>query len=148
MATMADLLLYADAAWESPWVFHVMVALDELNVKYQLEPIQRPIAPDLKAKLETNAILGLVPTLATITSLLELLWWIALLVTTASSPTKQGLHDRFANTAVVQPEGPRSAAVTACLVIVVLGIGLLLLSVIALVVIGSQFSAVLSAAGE
>lgn len=60
---MGDLLLYADAAWESPWVFHVMVALDELNVKYQLEPIRRPIAPELKAKLEANAKLGLVPTL-------------------------------------------------------------------------------------
>lgn len=60
---MDDLLLYADAAWESPWVFHVMVALDELDVNYQLEPIRRPIAPDLKARLEANAKLGLVPTL-------------------------------------------------------------------------------------
>lgn len=60
---MPDLLLYADAAWESPWVFHVMVALDELNLPYRLEPIRRPIEPELKNQLKTNALLGLVPTL-------------------------------------------------------------------------------------
>lgn len=60
---MPDLLLYADAAWESPWVFHVMVALDELKLPYQLEPIRRPIEPTLKNQLKTNALLGLVPTL-------------------------------------------------------------------------------------
>jgi uncharacterized RDD family membrane protein YckC len=31
-----------------------------------------------------------------------LAWFIALLVTTAQSPTKQGLHDRYANTVVVK----------------------------------------------
>lgn len=60
---MADLLLYADAAWESPWVFHVMVALDELELPYKLEPIRRPIEPALRNQLKTNALLGLVPTL-------------------------------------------------------------------------------------
>src|SRR6476660_4468662 len=61
---MPDLLLYADAAWESPWVFHVMVALDELNLPYRLEPIRRPIEPELKTKLKTNALIGLIPVLA------------------------------------------------------------------------------------
>lgn len=60
---MPDLLLYADAAWESPWVFHVMVALDELELPYRLEPIRRPIEPELKNQLKTHALLGLVPTL-------------------------------------------------------------------------------------
>jgi glutathione S-transferase len=60
---MPDLLLYADAAWESPWVFHVMVALDELELPYKLEPIRRPIEPSLKNQLKTNALIGLVPTL-------------------------------------------------------------------------------------
>lgn len=35
-------------------------------------------------------------------SLAALAWFIALLVTTAQSPTKQGLHDRYANTVVVK----------------------------------------------
>ena len=34
-----------------------------------------------------------------------LAWAVALLVTTVSSPTKQGLHDRFAGSAIVQPTG-------------------------------------------
>ncbi len=37
-----------------------------------------------------------------LTSLVSLIWFIALLVTTAQSPTKQGLHDRYAHTMVVK----------------------------------------------
>lgn len=37
-----------------------------------------------------------------LTSLVSLVWFIALLVTTAQSPTKQGLHDRYAHTMVVK----------------------------------------------
>jgi uncharacterized RDD family membrane protein YckC len=37
-----------------------------------------------------------------ILNLVALVWWIALLVTTAQSPTKQGLHDRYAHTVVVK----------------------------------------------
>ena len=44
------------------------------------------------------------------------LGWIVLLVTTAASPTKQGLHDRIANSAIVQPIG-REGPVTACLIL-------------------------------
>ena len=40
--------------------------------------------------------------LGLIISLAALAWFIALLVTTAQSPTKQGLHDRYANTVVVK----------------------------------------------
>src|SRR5512143_3354548 len=68
MNTMADrtedLVLYGDASWESPWAFHVMVALDELKLKYKLEPIRRPIAPQIKDQLEEHALIGLVPALA------------------------------------------------------------------------------------
>ncbi|HUS30092.1 MAG TPA: glutathione transferase [Kofleriaceae bacterium] len=60
---MSELTLYGDAAWESPWVFHAMVALDELKVKYTLEPIRRPIADDLKGELKTKALLPFVPAL-------------------------------------------------------------------------------------
>jgi uncharacterized RDD family membrane protein YckC len=37
-----------------------------------------------------------------ILNLVAFVWWIALLVTTAQSPTKQGLHDRYAHTVVVK----------------------------------------------
>lgn len=42
------------------------------------------------------------PGLGLIISLLSLVWLIALLVTTAQSPTKQGLHDQYAHTMVVK----------------------------------------------
>jgi uncharacterized RDD family membrane protein YckC len=42
------------------------------------------------------------PGLGIIIGLAALAWFIALLVTTAQSPTKQGLHDRYANTVVVK----------------------------------------------
>lgn len=40
--------------------------------------------------------------LGLIASLVSFIWFIALLVTTAQSPTKQGLHDRYAHTMVVK----------------------------------------------
>jgi len=40
--------------------------------------------------------------LGVIIGLAALIWFIALLVTTAQSPTKQGLHDRYAHTVVVK----------------------------------------------
>jgi len=36
---MADLTLYADSSWQSPWVFHVMVTLEELKLRYKLEAL-------------------------------------------------------------------------------------------------------------
>lgn len=42
------------------------------------------------------------PLLGFLLGLLALIWVIALLVTTAQSPTKQGLHDRYAHTMVVK----------------------------------------------
>jgi uncharacterized RDD family membrane protein YckC len=42
------------------------------------------------------------PLLGLLLGLASFIWVIALLVTTAQSPTKQGLHDQFANTVVVK----------------------------------------------
>jgi glutathione S-transferase len=60
---MSELTLYADTSWQSPWVFHVMVALDELAVRYQLVPLKLPIASELRGELRANAVLGKVPCL-------------------------------------------------------------------------------------
>jgi uncharacterized RDD family membrane protein YckC len=77
-----------------------------------------------------------------------LLWSIVLLVTTAVSPTKQGLHDRFANSAIVQPVGGSSSGlVLACLLVIALIVGLLVLSIIALIFLGGQVSTILSTGG-
>jgi glutathione S-transferase len=61
---VADLTLYADQTWESPWAFHAMVALEELRVPYKLEPIHRPIAKDIADQLRDRALLPKVPCLA------------------------------------------------------------------------------------
>jgi len=61
---VADLTLYADQTWESPWAFHAMVALEELRVPYKLDPIRRPIAKPVGDQLREHALLGKVPCLA------------------------------------------------------------------------------------
>jgi hypothetical protein len=74
-------------------------------------------------------------------------WMIVLLITTATSPTKQGLHDRFANSAVVRPTNAGNTAVVACLVIVLILVALTVLSIVALIFLGSQVSDILSSVG-
>ena len=74
---------------------------------------------------------------------------IVLLITTATSPTKQGLHDRFANTALVSPSGQGASGLAkACLIIVVVLFLLFVLSIVALILLGNQVSSILSEIGE
>jgi glutathione S-transferase len=60
----SELVLFADSSWQSPWVFHVMVALEELRAEYRLEPLALPIAADRRAELQRHAVLGKVPCVA------------------------------------------------------------------------------------
>jgi uncharacterized RDD family membrane protein YckC len=76
---------------------------------------------------------------------LGLVWSLVLFITTATSPTKQGLHDRFANSAVVRPIGASNAIVWGCLILFVI---LPLLAIVALIFIGGQISSQLSMLGE
>jgi glutathione S-transferase len=59
-----DLTLYGDASWQSPWVFHVMVALEELGLKYKLETRKLPLSLDERHRLQEHGVLGKVPCLA------------------------------------------------------------------------------------
>jgi uncharacterized RDD family membrane protein YckC len=91
-------------------------------------------------------LLAFVPVLAGVAALATLAWQLILLVTTASHPQKQGLHDRFANTAMVRPVNAGSGGlIIGCIVIV---IAVALLSIVALILLGSQVSNILSAVGE
>lgn len=54
-------------------------------------------------------------TMAGIAGLAQVTWLVALLATTARSPTRQGLHDRIANTAVVRPTGASRGLAIGCL---------------------------------
>jgi glutathione S-transferase len=60
---MADLTLYGDSTWLSPWVFHALVALEELGQRYNLEPLRLPLPPRAREQLAAKAILGKVPCL-------------------------------------------------------------------------------------
>jgi hypothetical protein len=92
---------------------------------------------------------AIVSSLAGISALIELLWVIVLLITTATSPTKQGLHDRFANTALVSPSGQGASGLAkACLIIVGVLFLLSSLSIVALILLGDQVSLILSEIGE
>jgi glutathione S-transferase len=57
------LTLYAESGWVSPWVFHVMVALEEKRLPYQLELVPLPIPEADRARLRERAILPKVPVL-------------------------------------------------------------------------------------
>jgi len=81
---MSELVLYGDASWQSPWVFHVMVALEELGERYRLEALTFPIAPEMRGELQRHAVLGKVPCLAD-----GELWL------TESSAISEYLADRF-----------------------------------------------------
>jgi uncharacterized RDD family membrane protein YckC len=73
-------------------------------------------------------------------------WILVLLVSTATSPQKQGVHDRWASSVVLRPAGAGSgAAVVTCLVII-FAIGIL--PIIALILLGSQLSTILSEIGQ
>ena len=89
--------------------------------------------------------LSVIPAVAGLASLAELVLLIALLITTIASQTKQGLHDRFANSAVVEPTGQGSGAIVGCVLILIVVVVILpLLSIIALVFLGGQVSQILS----
>ena len=84
-----------------------------------------------------------------IASLASLILVIVLLITTATSPTKQGLHDRFANSAVVEPVGMGNGAIVGCIVLlVVVFLVLPLIAIIGLISVGSQVSTILSSVGS
>ena len=78
------------------------------------------------------SILALVPGIGRYIGLVTALWVLALLITTATNPLRQGLHDRWARSVVVQPApGGSGAAVIGCIVLMVL-----LFVVVPLVLVG------------
>jgi uncharacterized RDD family membrane protein YckC len=94
------------------------------------------------------SILAVAPPVAGLIGLVTFLWTLVLLFTTATSPTKQGLHDRIAGTAVVRPASAGNGLAIACLLVALVIPFLLLVSLIALVFLGSQVSDILSAVGD
>jgi glutathione S-transferase len=60
---MPALTLYAESTFMSPWVFHAMVALEEMQLPYEVEVVPLPIPADTKAELQRRSVIGKVPIL-------------------------------------------------------------------------------------
>lgn len=58
-----ELTLYVDASFVSPWVFHAMIALEEKQLAFKLEPLALPIVGPRRAVLAAKAVLAKVPLL-------------------------------------------------------------------------------------
>ena len=65
------------------------------------------------------SLLGVVPLAGSAAQLGQFVWSLVLLVTTSSSPTRQGLHDRFAKSAIVQTGPAANPWVVGCGALVV-----------------------------
>lgn len=93
------------------------------------------------------SLLGIVPWLALPASGLLLLWEVLLLASTAMSPTRQGIHDRLAGSAMVAPEGNEGPVIPCLVVAVILLVVLPILALVALVAIGTQVEQILNEVG-
>jgi uncharacterized RDD family membrane protein YckC len=87
-------------------------------------------------------ILSAIPVLAALGGLAAFIWAIVLLVSTASSGTKQGIHDRWANSAVVATGTQNTTLAWGCLIAYVVGIFLFIF--VALAALIAIFAAVYS----
>jgi uncharacterized RDD family membrane protein YckC len=90
-----------------------------------------------------------VPVVGVVSGLIQFVWDLVILGSTATSATKQGVHDRIADTVVVQPRGGSGNAwVVGCLVIVAFFVLIAVVSIVALIFLGGQISGILKDAGN
>ena len=61
---MAELTLYGETSWTSPWVLHALVALEEKRLPYKLELFGLPLPATAREEVERRALIGKVPMLA------------------------------------------------------------------------------------
>jgi uncharacterized RDD family membrane protein YckC len=116
--------LYFVGFWTSGWTATLGMRLLRLRVLSATTAGRLPYNDALLRWIALSgavAILALVPRVAGTLGFLSALWVLILLVTTATHPLHQGLHDRWARSVVVQPApGGSGAAVVTCLVMTVL----------------------------
>jgi uncharacterized RDD family membrane protein YckC len=94
-------------------------------------------------------LLAFIPVIGPLSGLVQLVWTLILAVSIANSPTKQGLHDRFANSAVVQPSAQKSDGFgLACMVIVGLFVVLAVIGLVVIYTLGPSFFEELSRVGR
>jgi uncharacterized RDD family membrane protein YckC len=93
-----------------------------------------------------TSIIALVGVGGGVLGLVSLVWVFVLLLTTATNPLRQGLHDRWAGSVIVQPApGGSGAAVVGCLVLVFLAFAL---PFVVLVLANDRIQEILSKVGS
>jgi uncharacterized RDD family membrane protein YckC len=94
-------------------------------------------------------LLAFIRPLSGLGSLAQFVWVVILLISTATSPTKQGLHDRFANSAVVKPSGQGTSGIAmACLLVIGLIAVLAIIFIVAVILAGPEILDELSRVGR
>lgn len=141
--------LYFVGLWTSGWQATIGMRLLKLRVLGARDAATLSLNGALIRWLALTgaiAILSVVPAVRPYVALLSVLWFLALLVSTATDRLHQGLHDRWGSSVVVQPgPGGSGAAFVTCLVLVVF-VGIVL-PFIALVLAGDQVRDILSQIG-
>ena len=97
-AAMAELMLYGDIHWESPWVFHVAIALEEMQLPYRIEPLALPITGNREQFLERAL-------LAKVLCLVHGDFWL-----TESNAISEYLHEAFPDAPRIVPADVRERA--------------------------------------
>jgi len=116
--------LYFVALWLSGWRATVGMRLIGIRVLQASDggplPLEAAVVRWL-ALVGIVQLLSILPFAAGVLGLVAFAWVIVLLVTTATDRLRQGMHDRWAGSVVVQPApGGSGAAVIGCLVMVAL----------------------------
>ena len=141
--------LYFIGLWRSGWQATLGMRLLRLRVLRATDAGTLSLNASLVRWVAVSGVISIValmPGVGGSLGLLSLVWVLALLLTTATNPLRQGLHDRWAGSVVVQPApGGSGAAVVGCLVLVVLAF---LLPLIALALAGDQLQEILSQVGN
>jgi uncharacterized RDD family membrane protein YckC len=142
--------LYFVGLWTSHWQATLGMRLLRLRILGAANATTLSINDALLRWLALSgavSILTLVPGAAVYVGLLGALWALALLITTATNPLHQGLHDRWARSVIVQPApGGSGVAVVTCLVLVVVFVVILPLGLVT--VFGDQVQEILLEIGR
>lgn len=146
--------LYFVGFWTSKGKATIGMRILKLQVANAVDGKRLAIGPAIIRWLAIGYIFSLVsiiPIAAELSGFANFIWAIVLLVTAASHPLHQGMHDRWAGSVVVRPAeagAGSSAWVAACLIMVGIIVLFLLFAVIGLIFLGSQMSNILSAVGQ
>jgi len=141
--------LYFILLWRSGWQATIGMRLLRLRVLGAVDAETLTLNASVIRWIAVSGVISIValmPGVGGSLGLISLVWILALLATTATNPLRQGLHDRWAGSVVVQPApGGSGAAVVGCLVLVFLAF---LLPVIALALSGDALREILSQIGD